>query len=179
MRIEQIKTEFGEQVDSGRVFIIKTSTNDGNRYTLHIAQQIVPKVDLELNNAQPIIKTGFHHGVPASEMKKYGYTPGMLLHPQFNLSVWHSYNPQYKTQSPRRGPGGAVMTRDGMEYYEHVKLEWGAPTIDLWVSDQYLEKQQYEAQRRQEAYPQDPDELEEQNAEFNRAAQSFEDDLPF
>lgn len=137
MTIEEIKKEFPEQVNSGRVFIIGIQTKDGNRYSLRIGQQIISKANIDLNGAKPQIKTGFHHGIPKHKLEEDGYTPGMLLAEGWNLSVKHCYNPQYPSQSCRKNQNGDILTHEGSPYYEHVELIWGPPKIDLWISDQY------------------------------------------
>jgi len=144
MTNDLIRSNFPDQVDSGRPFIVGITTKDGNRYSLRICQQITPKADIELNGAKPNLKTGFHHGVPKAKVEKEGYAPGIILAEGFNLSVVHQFTPQYASQQPRKDAEGNNLTVNGMPYYEHVKLIYGLPKIELWTSDQYKERSSLE-----------------------------------
>lgn len=122
---DEILAQFPEQVESGKVFIINITTKDNIRYTLHIAQQITPRANLAFNEAQMILKIGFHHGVTKARIDDFNLVPGYTFNPEWNLSVIHKFSPQYPTQAHRLDREGNPLLCDGCVYYEHVSLVYG------------------------------------------------------
>jgi len=138
MTKDEILTQFPEQVESGRVFIINITTKDNIRFTLHIAQQITPRANLAFNEAQMILKIGFHHGVTKARIDDFKLEPGYMFNQEWNLSVIHKFSPQYPTQSHRLDKEGNALLCEGCVYYEHVSLVYGPIVYLPFKSDKIL-----------------------------------------